>query len=295
MAPCIDPRFEAAVLDGAHGGAMFTDAEAAHLEACERCRAAVERCRRMAEIWTSLEPSPGEVQRARARFFAARAVRASRRKPRIAPVSFALAAILVAAMASAAVRAGMKYVHGTAPRDAGEGARHGLVPPAPPEAPAAPAAAIEPAPSAGIEPAPSAGIAPRYAAGVAATTPHASIGVRGRSAEVRAPRPTPAIEAPRSDGADPKAAPNAAERAHAWAAAAEAMRAADYGRAETAFAELTGSADPHTRDAARLARAQVWVAQGRLVEARPELEDLAAHGATPALRSRAAAAIERLR
>jgi hypothetical protein len=99
----------------------------------------------------------------------------------------------------------------------------------------------------------------------------------------------------RADVADRKPSPSAAERAAAWAAAAEAMRAADYGRAETAFAALAESSDPHTRDAARLARAQVWIAQGRLGQARPELQDLALNGATEGLRSRAAAAVERLR
>jgi hypothetical protein len=92
-----------------------------------------------------------------------------------------------------------------------------------------------------------------------------------------------------------KPPPNGAETAQAWAAAADAMRAADYPRAEAAFAELTRSDDAHTRDAARLARAQVWVARGHLDDARAELEDLAANGATAALQARAAAAIERLR
>jgi len=108
-------------------------------------------------------------------------------------------------------------------------------------------------------------------------------------------RKAPPVDEPHPAVVDSPPAPTVAERAQAWAAAAEAMRAADYPRAEAAFAQLTLSGDAHTRDAARLARAQVWVAQGRLTEARPELEDLAANGATGALRGRAEAAIERLR
>lgn len=80
-----------------------------------------------------------------------------------------------------------------------------------------------------------------------------------------------------------------------WLPAAEAMRVGDYVRAEVVFGELTRSSDAHTRDAARLARAHLWIAQGRDLDARRELDDLAATGATPALRAEATAALERLR
>ena len=73
------------------------------------------------------------------------------------------------------------------------------------------------------------------------------------------------------------------------------MRVSDYGAAEAAFGELARAPDAPTRDAARLARAQVWIAQGRSLRARPELESLAAGGATPLLRKRAAAALDALR
>jgi hypothetical protein len=69
------------------------------------------------------------------------------------------------------------------------------------------------------------------------------------------------------------------------------MRDGDYARAERAFDELIASGDAHTRDAARLARAQMWLSQGRASETRAELESLATEGATPFVRARAAEAL----
>jgi hypothetical protein len=67
------------------------------------------------------------------------------------------------------------------------------------------------------------------------------------------------------------------------------MRARDYSAAERAFDDLARSDDGRARDAARLARAQVWVTQGRTSEARSELESLAASGTTELVRDKAAA------
>jgi thioredoxin-like negative regulator of GroEL len=79
-----------------------------------------------------------------------------------------------------------------------------------------------------------------------------------------------------------------------WIVAAEAMRTRDYRSAERAFDELVNSPDPHTRDAARLARAEVWIAEGRVGEARSELEALRAVGATASIRNRASEAFQSL-
>jgi hypothetical protein len=72
------------------------------------------------------------------------------------------------------------------------------------------------------------------------------------------------------------------------------MRARDYATAERAFTELATSVDPKTRDEARLARAQVWLAQGGARAARLELTALASGGATPLVRERAAEALRSL-
>jgi uncharacterized protein HemY len=80
----------------------------------------------------------------------------------------------------------------------------------------------------------------------------------------------------------------------AWTTAAAAMREHDYGRAELAFDELARSPDSRTRDAGRLARAQLFIAQGRFAAARAELADLAERGATSLVRERSAQALRGL-
>jgi hypothetical protein len=79
--------------------------------------------------------------------------------------------------------------------------------------------------------------------------------------------------------------------ARAWARAAVALREDDFGGADRAFEELCRSPDPATRDAARLARAQLWISHGREAAVRPILEQLAQSGATPLIRQRAAEAL----
>jgi hypothetical protein len=74
----------------------------------------------------------------------------------------------------------------------------------------------------------------------------------------------------------------------AWATAAAALREDDFDAADRAFDELGHAADPATRDAARLARAQLWIAHGRETAVRPVLEQLAESGATALVRQRAA-------
>jgi len=74
----------------------------------------------------------------------------------------------------------------------------------------------------------------------------------------------------------------------AWARAAAALREDDFDAADRAFAELGGSSDAATRDAARLARAQLWISRGREAAVRPVLEQLAQSGATALVRQRAA-------
>lgn len=58
--------------------------------------------------------------------------------------------------------------------------------------------------------------------------------------------------------------------------------------AERALHELAESSDRNTRHAAQLALAQLRVAKGRGAEAKLVLQQLAATGATPTLRKRAA-------
>jgi HEAT repeat protein len=89
------------------------------------------------------------------------------------------------------------------------------------------------------------------------------------------------------------AAPSASA-ASAWIAAAAAMREGDFDAAERAFDALCRSSDLRTREDARLARAQIWLARHEEARARPELEDLASSGSTPVVRRRAADALRSL-
>jgi len=79
----------------------------------------------------------------------------------------------------------------------------------------------------------------------------------------------------------------------AWARAAAALREDDFDAADRAFDELGHALDPATRDAARLARAQLWISRGREAAVRPVLEQLAQSGATPLVRQRAAEFLHR--
>jgi hypothetical protein len=73
------------------------------------------------------------------------------------------------------------------------------------------------------------------------------------------------------------------------------LRAHDYARAERSFGALVHADSPRVRDEARLARAQVWLAQGRTAEARPELEALATQGATTLTRQRASETLKTMK
>jgi hypothetical protein len=80
----------------------------------------------------------------------------------------------------------------------------------------------------------------------------------------------------------------------AWVRAADAQRRDDFAGADGAYSELCESTDPGTRDAARLARAQLWIAHGRGNDVRPVLTDLAARGATQLVRQTARDCLSRL-
>jgi len=73
----------------------------------------------------------------------------------------------------------------------------------------------------------------------------------------------------------------------AWDAAAEGLSANDFKAADKAFADLAKRNDPSTREAARLARALWWIANGRESEVQPVVADLAANATTPSVRKRA--------
>lgn len=125
------------------------------------------------------------------------------------------------------------------------------------------------------------------AAAVASVPP--SNPVQGFTSTPRASAPEPAIAPSQPAPIASEPAPAASTRARsAWVRAADAMQRGDSEAADRALAELASGEDAIERDAASLARAQNWLASGQRERARPVLQRLAASGATPWIRVRAA-------
>jgi hypothetical protein len=286
-APCHAAALADAVLDVARReDAPFTPRQLLHLQACDHCRTSVERLRRLTATWSSLEPSPAEVSAARARFEARTRARAPARL--VARVATAIA--LLAAVGSAAAQLLARRSH---PAPAPSVARAlagttGLRSPAPPDLAVSDR---RPTPAPGPTLAPRAETHDRAPALSPQATPRRrppplarrATAPAGAPADRRTPQPAAAGESALPVGADGSA--------NLWTVAAAALRAGDHARAERAFARLADAPDAYTRDAARLARAQLWISDGRTASARAELEALAATGATAFIRARAAAAL----
>jgi hypothetical protein len=73
----------------------------------------------------------------------------------------------------------------------------------------------------------------------------------------------------------------------AWETAAQNLSARDFRAADDVFADLGRRTDTATREAARLARAAWWIANGKEAIVRPVLADLAAKATTPSVQRRA--------
>jgi hypothetical protein len=272
---CVDRVVGAALLDEARAGRQaLTPEHLAHLVVCSGCRVGVERLTRLTRTWRTFEPSAAELSAAHARFMTR-----PRRRSTSKTVSrgAALAVVLVTAAAGAAVRVAV-IRHAPATDSTAESQ------PAPAVTPHGPAA--------------------RQWRAKAVVDSVPSERVPEVSVEDLRPAPAPPIPVPLQATPESRGDSLAVERgsAHtspgstvsAWTAAASALRVGDYARAEHAFDDLARAPDAPTRDAARLARAQVWIAEGRESEARPELEELERAGATALVRQRAADALDAL-
>jgi hypothetical protein len=256
---------------------------------------AAERARRVALVLRAEEPSRAEVLAAHARFVSRR-----RRARTVRAVPFALGFVSLL-LSAFALAAGVRFVatHDIlrvlapslatpavdvpAPRTRGAARRLRTGNPAMPPA-ADDDVAVEPE----LSPSAESALPPVPVVEVPAVVPAPSAAV------VPPPTRTPASgrtsHAPTPPPPAPSAAPqtgDVVEVVSPWTVAAKAMRAGDYVAAERAFGQLANGSDPQQRDEARLARAQVWLAQGRASDARPELEALSASGATPLVRQRA--------
>jgi hypothetical protein len=307
---CSDATMVEGLLEVAtRGGSSFSLEQLRHLEACEGCRTSVERTRRLAATWRRLAPSSAELSAACARFES----RTPRRgRARAAPSALVLAVLLAAAAASGGIqiaasrRSAPAFPTLVGPPPAGVRALH-------PSTVAMPKPALSPAPAplAALDSITIPSATPPHRVVPLALSPHplaaspalspspplqsevAPLLLLPLPAPPASGLPVPPPPPPPSDV--PPAVPAAASSPvmPTWTAAAAAMRAGDYARAEEAFTALAATSDAHTRDAARLARAQLWLSEGRVAGARAELESLIATGATALIRQSAADALRR--
>jgi hypothetical protein len=269
---CIEPTIGERVTEEAKGGRPVVARELRdHLYACADCRALVERTRRMTLVWRQLEPRRGEVEAARMAFFARRAVPA---RPRIAPPVLAVAILLAAAAAFGSARLASRLREPPAPP------RRELVAPATRSElrpPAEPVTGARPPPPATLPPptptssAPLLG-APSLSASAASLRPWAS------AASAKSVRPSAPARDVRQDAAGHATSP------------AQALEEGEPPRR----GDLARASDPKVRDEARLALAQLRLAQGRSADARPDLVELASGGATAFVKKRAAEALRAL-
>ena len=328
--PCADPAMHERLLDAARPPTHpLSRPELAHVEVCASCRIAVERARRVLEARRALAPSPGEIARARARFEARRACPVDAHAhahahahththtivgiwPRAITIGLVLAAVASAAAQivvhrrarPAAEAAGVTAVaarrlHHHARRHAG-GATDADVSAGDTGDPIRDDADDASAPTAhatsarrDAPPAEAAGAFGAVGAGPSPRTVVTGTAAPGAAVAHAPYRRRPSRHQDASSGAARATLGEQGDPAvGGWAEAADALRAGDQARAERALAPLTQTADEHTRDAARLARAQLWLAEGRRIsEARSDLQDLAATSATPLIRQRAREAL----
>jgi hypothetical protein len=251
-----------------------------------------EQKRRLAEQWRASTPSNDEVDRARARlaFRGARRARSPFKMLIVALVQgFLLGGATLAAAAWFTGRGWPLFEH-----------RAATVTPPAEHAPmtrahrsGAPTAVVEVHEQ---EDAPGAIAAyPPAETSEAAARPGAAVSPRTRSAapsehdEVLAKEPEPAPVHPDEAAEAPPAPPDGP-----WTRVARALSASDWQQADAALVELMSTADPATRDAAELARAELFIAHGRGDALRPSVERLAHSGYSPLIRKRATRLLERL-
>jgi hypothetical protein len=113
-------------------------------------------------------------------------------------------------------------------------------------------------------------------------------------ARTESPRSGADDVAPVAAGVHSASLPAVPAPAGPWERVAKALEAGDWRGADSALNDLSGSGDAHARDAAALARAQLWITQGRGGEVRGTLQHLAQHGKTPLIRRRASALLQGL-
>jgi|RhiMethySRZTD1v2_1073278.scaffolds.fasta_scaffold07270_14 hypothetical protein len=258
---------------------------------------------RIAACFLASMPTDEEIDRARRRFNRSRSVPRRQTKALLLALAYGIVLGLASAAAAAFVADHVvgvepaapadtepKTLRAVAPAEAGWGGKLRIDTPQP-------AAPAEPPPTAAF-----AAVPPEHAAARAALEPG---GVRatpepGRESQLQ-PVPVPPSpktpdqeSAPSGNESTASLPPVASAVAGPWERAAKALAAGNWDGADKAFNELDQSRDAHARDAAALARAQLWIANGRGAEVKPILQRLASQGRTPLIRRRAAALLQTL-
>lgn len=315
---CNEPDIQMTLMEVARSTDPLAPMLTEHLASCASCQTALERLRRMLDVWDANGTDEAGISSAAARFAMHR--RSLRKAPSWqGPISFALlgaasgVALLVAVRATGSrPSAPAPLTEATRPSPAmidptgqsTQGRSPDVTPKASPSAASLTSPHIE-GPH-GITPLAD-GVRLELKAGESA---HIVL-TDGQSTELQGPcvvlfwsnptqvggwrlsrQPTEgaAIALAEPDGERPLPEPTATAlpaTKRAWERAAEALRRDDFADADQAFDQLGHDPDPATRDAARLARAQLWIAHGRADQVRPVLEDLAKSGATALVRQRA--------
>ncbi len=283
---CADPRISEQLLDLAQfarrrslaRAVQLSSEQAQHIEGCASCRASMERARRMVAAHQSLEPNAAEVAAARVRFAERRlSSRVFRGRVLSRAVTVGLLLALVAgAAAQIAIRRPWQQALRAASQKASKPGSHAHATSLPDSLAAQPTVEIVPLSSV-REPSPAHAPSDRRVRVPRRPATVAGVDVSGTIDDAPAPAES--------------AGPSVERLAGSWEAVAAALRAGDQATAERALDRLAALDDARTRDAARLARAQLWLAHGRLGAAREELEDLAATGATTTIRARAREAL----
>jgi hypothetical protein len=207
--------------------------------------------RALVEAWRADGPAPAELRRSYSRFV--RSHRAKRSAPRLL-YWVAVGSLLGAGLAQAATAFDWKSW-------LGQGAQETLQPSRP---------------------------APQPERAPAALAPSGAPSIPDQPAEVpeEAAARSPAATPPRARPA-PSSSPPEQVVHEQWQRAARALREQDAARAEQALLEIEAGASAGEREAAQLARAQLLSSHGRHSEATALLRELAQHGQSELVRSKA--------
>jgi hypothetical protein len=243
---------------------------------------------RLARVWRASAPMASEIAELRGR------LASTPKRPRRARGKMIAAALIQGLMFGGATLAAAAWMAGHVPRFVHHGAGTSLEPALAARNPSAGSAAHEHAVAFDV-------------AGSAGPLPHASVPESEGAPRHFSPTPHDVRKVPEARRSPGEATILPSEESPVdvasasttspegpWKRVARALSVSDWTRADQALSELSSTADPATRDAADLARAELRIAHGEGTALRPELARLARSGATALIRKRAARLLQRV-